>query len=274
MKPFDYLVIGHVCKDLKPDGFTIGGTATYSSLTARNMGARVGVITSAGPDFGFRDTLSGVEVLCLSSPRTTVFENIYLDGTRRQMVRAVADSLSSAAIPSAWHHSEIVHLGPLVQEISPDLVQGWGDALVGLTPQGWMRQWDDEGRVSPCRWEGAEQLLRASDVVILSEEDVGGDWGEIEALASWAKIMVVTSGWQGSTVLCQGRVRRFPARPVVEMDPTGAGDIFAAAYLIHLRETGDPWQSAHFANCVAAFSVERPGIASIPTPEEIASCRA
>jgi len=273
MKPFDYLVIGHVCKDLKPDGFVIGGTATYSSLTARNLGARVGVITSAAPDLPLSEILSGIEVLRLPSAQTTVFENIYLDGTRHQVIHAVAQPISSASIPPSWRRSKIVHLGPVAQELTADLVEGWGDALVALTPQGWMRRWDSAGRISPCRWEGAERLLQAADVLILSEEGVGGDWDEIEALARRAKIMVVTSGWQGATVFHQGEARHFPARPVVEVDPTGAGDIFAAAYLIRLEETGDPWESARFANCVASFSVEKPGIAGIPTPEQIASCR-
>jgi hypothetical protein len=273
MKPFDYLVIGYVCKDLSPDGFTVGGTATYSSLTARNLGSRVGVITSAAPDFPLQEALPGIEVLCLPSEQTTVFENIYLDGSRRQVIRAVAERISATAIPPTWRRSKIVHLGPLAQEIGADLVGGWGDALVALTPQGWMRQWDSAGRVFPCRWEGAEQLLRASDVLILSEEDVGGDWSQIEALAQWARIMVVTSGWQGSTVFRRGETRHFPAHPVLEVDPTGAGDVFATAYLIHLEETGDPWESARFANCVASLSVEQSGIAGIPTPQQVASCR-
>lgn len=269
----DYLVIGHVCKDLKPPGFLIGGTATYSALTARNLGARVGVITSTGPDLQLRETLSGIKVLQVPAAETTAFDNIYLDGIRRQVIHAVASPISSACIPPSWRRTNIVHLGPVAQELSPDLVEGWGNALVALTPQGWMRHWDSAGHIAPCHWEKAEQLLRAADVLILSEEDVGGDWSQIEALARWAKIMVVTSGWQGSTVFYQHEMRHFPARPVVEVDPTGAGDIFAAAYLIHLQETGDPWGSARFANCVASFSVEASGLAGIPTAEQTASCR-
>jgi sugar/nucleoside kinase (ribokinase family) len=273
MQSFDYLVIGYVCKDLVPDGFTVGGTATYSALTARNMGIRVGVITSAAPDFPLRQTLPGIDVLCLPSEETTVFENIYLDGSRRQFIRALAEPISSEAIPPVWRRSRVVHLGPLAQEVDADLVEGWGDALVALTPQGWLRQWDTDGRVFPCQWENAEALLRASDVLILSEEDVGGSWGQIEILAQWAKIMVVTSGWQGSTVFHQGESRHFPARPVIEVDPTGAGDIFSAAYLVRLEETRDPWESARFATCVASHSVGLSGISSIPTPQQIATCR-
>jgi hypothetical protein len=273
MQSFDYLVIGYVCKDLIPDGFTVGGTATYSALTARNMGIRVGVITSAAPDFPLRQTLPGIDVLCLPSAKTTVFENTYLNGSRRQFIRALAEPISSEAIPPNWRRSRIVHLGPLAQEVGADLVQGWGDALVALTPQGWLRQWDSDGRVFPCQWENAESLLRVSDVLILSEEDVGGNWGRIEILAQWAKIMVVTSGWQGSTVFHQGESRHFPARPVLEVDPTGAGDIYAAAYLVRLEETRDPWESARFASCVASYSVGLSGISSIPTPQQIATCR-
>ena len=269
----DYLVIGHVCKDLKPFGFVVGGTVTYSSLTARNLGARVGVITSAAPDFPLRETLSGIEVLQLPSAETTMFENIYLDGMRRQVIHAVASPISSASIPPAWRRSKIVHLGPVAQEVSPDLVEGWGGALVALTPQGWMRRWDSAGHISPCRWKRAEQLLGTADVLILSPEDMGGDWSYVKVFAQWTKIVVVTCGWRGATVFHQNEMRHFPARPVVEVDPTGAGDIFSAAYLIHLEKTGDPWGSARFANCVASFSVEAPGLAAIPTSEQIASCR-
>ena len=269
----DYLVIGHVCKDLNPFGFLIGGTATYSSLTARNLGVRVGVITSAGPDLPLQETFPGIKVLRLPAAETTMFENIYLDGIRRQVIHAVASPISAASIPPSWRRSKIVHLGPVAQELSPDLTEGWGAALVALTPQGWMRQWDSAGHVFPCRWERTEQLLGSTDVLILSQEDMGGDWSHIKALTGRAKTVVVTCGWRGATVFHEDEVRRFPARPVVEVDPTGAGDIFAAAYLIHLEETGDPWASARFANCVASFSVEASGLAAIPTPEQIAGCR-
>jgi len=46
-------------------------------------------------------------------------------------------------------------------------------------------------------------------------------------------------------------------------DPTGAGDAFAAAYLVRLYQTdGDVWEAAEFANRVAARSVTRRGLAA------------
>ncbi|MEE8370045.1 MAG: PfkB family carbohydrate kinase, partial [Dehalococcoidia bacterium] len=53
------------------------------------------------------------------------------------------------------------------------------------------------------------------------------------------------------------------------IDPTGAGDAFAAAFLIHLWETGDGWQSARFAACAASFVIEREGTAAIPDRDQI-----
>jgi sugar/nucleoside kinase (ribokinase family) len=54
-----------------------------------------------------------------------------------------------------------------------------------------------------------------------------------------------------------------------EIDPTGSGDIFAAAFFVRLYLTRDPWESARFANQIAAASVARVGLDGILTPEEI-----
>jgi sugar/nucleoside kinase (ribokinase family) len=56
---------------------------------------------------------------------------------------------------------------------------------------------------------------------------------------------------------------------VIELDPTGAGDIFAAAFFFRLYNTRDPWEAARFATQLAAISVTRSGLQSIPTQEEI-----
>jgi sugar/nucleoside kinase (ribokinase family) len=61
---------------------------------------------------------------------------------------------------------------------------------------------------------------------------------------------------------------------VNQVDPTGAGDIFATAFLIALHKSQDPYLSAQFANCIAAHSVEHTGMNSIPTAATIARCRA
>ena len=276
----DFLVIGTITRDLLPDGgFALGGTVAYSAVTARNLGLAAGIVTSADPSLDVSSLLQGIELARRPSPVTTTFENIYHGHERRQYVRAVAAPITAADVPAGWRSAPIVHLGPLVQELSPDILGLFAsDSLIGVTPQGWMRCWGEDGLVGHCPWETAQAILTRADVLIFSKEDVDLDSGAIHRYAQWAKVMVVTQNWLGCTVYVRGqRPRNFPAFHAQGIDPTGAGDVFAAAYLIRLKETGDPYAAAHFANCVASFSVEGKGTSAIPTRAKVEarlrSCR-
>jgi sugar/nucleoside kinase (ribokinase family) len=271
MVELDYLVVGHVTRDLIDGGFTFGGTVSYAARTALALGCRVGVVTSANADLDLGQVLSDVRVARFPASATTTFENIYTADGRRQVLRGVANLLVPEMVPSQWK-ATIAHLGPVARECDPTLVHAFGDAFVGVTPQGWMRQWDEAGRVSRRRWEEAEQLLARADAVVLSEEDVYGDESLIAQYATQARLLVVTRGAKGCTVYTHGRVRSFPAPSVREVDPTGAGDIFAAAFFVGLQRSGDSAVAACFANCIASCSVARTGLDGAPRSREVASC--
>ncbi len=266
-----YLLFGHVTKDLLADGgFSIGGTATYAARTALALGCRVGVITSAAADLHLDSVLSGCDVVRVPAGMTTTFENIYTPEGREQFVHALATPLNLDAVPDRWREPDIVHLAPLVSECDPALAEAFPGALVGVTPQGWMRTWDGDGRVYASEWHGAAALLPRVDATVFSREDVGRNEATIAALSGLARTMVVTLGAKGCRVYTSGEERHVPVVPMPEVDPTGAGDIFAAAFFVRLREQGDPVSAAHFANCVAALSVQRSGWAGTPTVDEIA----
>jgi 1D-myo-inositol 3-kinase len=266
----DFLVIGHVTKDLQEDGYTIGGTVTFASLTARNLGQRTAVVTRASPDLSLNPLYQGIEVLRLPSPATSTFQNLYsADGTRTQFLRAVAGQIKAEDIPPAWREAKVVHLGPLTDELEGSIVNVFPNSLIGVTPQGWMRRWDGDGQVFPKPWDGAAEVLARAKVVVCSENDIEGDENVIQSYAGMADILVVTHGPAGATVYHRGEARHLPAFETVEADPTGAGDVFAAAYLIELERSGDPYAAAHFANCVASFIVEKPGVDGIPTLEQV-----
>ncbi len=263
-RPPDFLVIGHICKDLLEGGFTIGGTATYSGLTARNLGRRVGIITSFSSDLDIGQLGPDIEVVCLDSAATTTFQNIYHGETRQQFVHALAGKIGPPAVPVAWRRCPVVQIGPLVREVDEEIVHLFPHSLVGVTPQGWMRQWDETGRVSATVWPPAETVLSAVKALIFSEDDIAGDMVLIKAYAELTDIVVVTKGYKGSTVYHDGQVKYFPTHQIVEIDPTGAGDIYAAAYLVRLKETDDPYEAARFANRVATRSVEKRGLEGVP----------
>jgi len=264
----EFLVVGHVTQDQYPDGFRIGGTATFAAVTAARLGRRAAVLTRAGPDLKLEDQLPGVEVLHLPSPLTTTFENVYGPEGRQQIIHAVADPLLCTDLPSEWQQTPIVLLGPLAREIDPEMVTCF-DGLVGVTPQGWMREWDEQGRVSSTLWDSAASVLPKADVLVLSQEDLGGDITPLQEYIRLCRTVVLTTGWQGATVFAGGEKHEIPARLTQEIDPTGAGDVFTAAFMIRVEETGDPLLAARFANVVASFSVEQVGLRGIPSRRQV-----
>ena len=274
----DYLVIGHATRDLGGDSFGIGGTAAYAARTASALGCRVGLITSADADLDLSQALPNVLVANTLSQATTTIENVTTAGERHQVIHQIAQPLVPAMAPESWRPA-IVHVGPVARECHPGFMSAFGTAFVGVTPQGWMRQWDEQGQVSPCRWTGMEDVLACADAVALSLEDVAGNWDLVAEYAAQARVLAVTQGARGCTVFAAGQTRHFPVPAVDEEDSTGAGDIFAACFFYALQRdaarsgVGDPWAAARFANCIAAQSVTRQGLWSTPTAEEVARCR-
>lgn len=290
----DLLLIGPAARDLLPDGgWRLGGTVTYAALTASRLGLRPAVVTS-GPEnvvAALRETLPGVPIAALVCDEATTFENVYIGGSRRQYLRGRAARLTLAAVPEAWRAAPNVLLAPLARDVDPSLASAFPDAAVAATPQGWLRRWDDTGFVSPGPLEGADDLLPYLTALILSREDlipapgspahlippgVPRDFAAADRLLSeWAEmvpLVVVTLGQDGAILLRQGSLpEAFPGYPASEVDPTGAGDVFAAAFLCHLHTTGDPRAASDFANRVAALSIERVGVAGIPTHDEVAA---
>lgn len=267
----DYLVIGHVTCDLNGSSLSTGGTATYAARTAQALGCRVGIITSAGVGIDLSESLSDVLITRLLAPTSTTFENIYTGAGRRQVIHNVARPLGLEALPDGWR-ARLVHVGPVARECDPAFVGYFGEAFVGVTPQGWMREWDEEGYVSRSQWEDAGLVLPYADAVVLSEEDVRGDRSVVAEYAREAPCLALTQGAAGCTVYADGQVRHFPAPSVEEVDPTGAGDVFATSLFYALQRGHDAWTAACFANCLAAQSVTRRGILGTPSKLEVVQC--
>jgi len=268
--PVDYLVIGHVAHDLTPTGPRLGGTVAYSALTARALGLRVGIVTSVGPETSL-GSLKDIPIISIESPQSTTFENIYSKQGRLQYLRAQAAHIDLNSVPELWRRASIIHLGPLANEIEPILPKDFSPALLGITPQGWMRKWDVDGRVSPSAWPDAESALAQADVVVISREDVGSDDEVIEHMAHQTRVLAVTEGAAGAVLYWNGDRRRFRAPEVQEVDATGAGDVFATAFFVRLFKTRDPWEAARFATLIASRSVTRVGLDGTPTQSEIES---
>jgi sugar/nucleoside kinase (ribokinase family) len=209
----------------------------------------------------------------LPDEQTTTFENIYTGDARRQRVVQTARPIGAGQIPRAWLDSPIVLLAPVFHDVDVGVGSVFPvSCLVGLSCQGWLRQLHGSevraGEVDPA----APWLI--GDIVFVSEEDVA-DSEAVRAWLAYVPMVVLTRGPGGFTIFDDTGRHDFDAVPAREVDPTGAGDVFAAAFLVRWRETGgDLVATARFAATAAALSTEGHGYAAVASRERIEAAMA
>jgi len=265
-EPPQFLAVGHVCMDVVRDrvrnveAVRPGGPATYASRTAHALGLRTAVVTSAA-DYPFRDVLPGIAVHNVPAGETTLFHNYYEAGSRRQVLERRAGPINRSDVPPAWRSARIVLLAPIARELPVDAAAWFDAGLIGAIAQGWMRVWDEEGSISTAA-APPDEVPGGLDLLVFSETDAPP-----ETVSAWGRrtrFVAHTRGERGVRLRVDGDWHDIPAVPAREVDPTGAGDVWAAAFLLRYSETSDPFLAAHFACAAAALSVEAPGLAGVP----------
>jgi sugar/nucleoside kinase (ribokinase family) len=264
------LVVGHVTWDRREGSEVLGGSVAYASLAARALGWQAAVLTSAGPDFEPARDLPGVEVFVHPSRATTRFQNLYDDaGERRQVLSSRADDIELLALPDAWRDPDVLMLGPVAGEIGPGAALAFEAELVGALAQGWVRQVDAQGNVAPREWASPAADLAGVHVLFLSEHDLAPGSPPASSLLSCVPYVALTRGWEGLTLMTRTSSHDVPSLPRTEVDPTGAGDVFAAGFLVRYHEARDPLEAAAFGACAASCVVEGIGATSLGDRSEV-----
>lgn len=261
LEPIDYLLLGHITLDHTPDGVRLGGTALYSALTAAALGQRVGLVTAGGDELPLPEH-EKLQILRLPAAASTTFRLEYSPEGRRLWLEHLAPTLEYYHIPELWRSAPLVHLGPVAGEVNSGMLRQFDPQRVVLTPQGWLRSRSEDGRVRRGDWPEADFALRACRAAVLSREDLRPE--QIEPFALAAPLLVLTDGPRPGRMYLEGQELAFSPPAVAEVDPTGAGDIFAAAFFVALANGETPLAAAEFACGLATDSVGRPGLAGIP----------
>lgn len=268
MQGIDFLAIGHVCHDWTPLGNVLGGTTSYTSFFARKMNLQTAILTSYGSDFEFQNRFHNISLHSISSDKTTFFKNVYDGSNRQQFLLKKSNNIFTNHIPLDFQNPKMVLLGPIANEIDFGILDKFKNSMVAICPQGWMRRWNSDGKVFHQTLEDWSVFQKA-DIVILSEEDLNFQLKLIPKLADIFNILVVTKGEKGADVFSNNNKHTFSSFPAKMIDPTGAGDIFASAFLIKYFETKDISKAGNFANAAASFCIEKEGIEGIASQEEI-----
>ena len=154
--------------------------------------------------------------------------------------------------------------------MSPGLASAFLDAAIGVGAQGWCRVWDRNGIVTMRPWPDPRPVLARAQALFLSSDDVAGWESRATELYQDVPLGALTFADKGAILFVNGERHPVLAAPAREIEPTGAGDVFAAAFLIRYNLTGDPFEAASYAAAAGALTVEAPGISGVPTAERLA----
>ena len=204
----DYLLIGHVSTDITPYGPKPGGAVTFASRVAHVMGYRTAVLTCAAADYDLSQAfMDGIEVVCLPSEHTTTFENVYdADGGRRQTIHHIGRTIYAKDVPDEWRTAKMVHLAPIAEEVDPGIVEVFPESAIGMTPQGWLRGWDDKGNVFAEAAPHMAPMLPRTSAIVVSDEDLISQ-NQVELTRHHAHRRGHTRS-QGLSCLCEERRTR------------------------------------------------------------------
>jgi sugar/nucleoside kinase (ribokinase family) len=270
---FDYTTVGHVTADVMPDGsLRAGGSAFYSALQAARLGQRALIVTrgvAAEIERLLEPYRAEIALEILPAQQTTTLQSTGEGATRRQRVLAWAGAIGEDVAVDC----SIVHLAPVARE-TPARWRGRAD-FIGLTPQGLIRAWSGPGdEVSPtpldpslvpehcqavvfneaerecCAW-----LIKAGEAADATQPRPAGGSPRVDG--RHRAVVAITDAAAATVVhLSEGGMARVEVPAIEEfVDDVGAGDVFAAAFFIALRDGKAPQAAAAFANAAAAVRI-------------------
>jgi hypothetical protein len=271
-----------------------GGSAFYSALQAARLGLRALILTRGVPaevEELLAPYRGELQLEVLPAERTTTLRTWGDGHARCQRLLAWAGPIEGPIEVD----TAILHLAPVARETP----RGWFGAhppragFVGLTPQGLVRKWDAEGKIALVALT-PELVPQRCDAWVLSERECECCTESIERAVAGGAVVAVTAGALPTALHLPGEplpgepdrpggsnlpsgsqlgggphlggesVLHVPVPPLARLrDDLGAGDVFAAAFFVALREGRPPAAAAAFANAAAAVRIAGDGPAAI-----------
>jgi sugar/nucleoside kinase (ribokinase family) len=237
MRPVRLAVVGNLSLDLV-DGRPprVGGPPYYAAraLAALGVPALVRVKSAEADRPAVLPPLEalGRAVEWLPGETTATYAFSYDGDIRAMEVQRLGSPWSVDDVASLG--AEWVHVGALFRGEFP------AETVATLAESGARLSFDGQGLVRPARTGPlvlksgpAPAFLEHVSVLKLSEEEalaLAGGLDERTLSAVGVPEVVVTLGSRGCLLVADGRLARIQVEPL-DVDPTGAGDAFAAAYV-------------------------------------------
>ena len=256
-------------------GRVIGGSATYSSLSASYFSPEIKVVSVVGHDFpgeamdmlkAKNINLDGVEIK--SDQKSFFWHGRYHNdlNSRDTLVtelNVLADF--NPVLPENFREPEFLFLGNLTPDVQLSVIRQ-ATKRPKLVAMDTMNFWMD------IALESLKNTLKEVDLLIINDEEarqLSGQYSLVKAARiireMGPQFLIIKKGEHGALLFHKDNIFFAPALPLEDVfDPTGAGDSFAGGFMGFLAQTGDisfenMKRAVIHGSAVASFCVEKFG---------------
>ncbi len=256
-----------------------GGSASNFAMASARLGVDASIISSVGDDPLGKIYLSTLEregvdisqVKIVEGRRSGLVVILNVLGESRRMIESPGanEELLPEDIMSRRHlleAADVIHMASVRIPIAEAVIK----VKSGVS-------WDPGSRILANSRNNVLKLLNGVDRIFLNLKEAKILSGEDNPEKAAQKIaqrgpkeVFIKMGAKGSLAWIDGSLCFVKAIPVNVVDTTGAGDVFAAAYLAARAKGFSPGKSMRLANAAAALTISRPGTSyGLPVWDEI-----
>ncbi|MGB9836013.1 MAG: PfkB family carbohydrate kinase [Candidatus Saccharicenans sp.] len=254
----------------------VGGSATYAALAA-SFFTRPGLVSVVGRDFP-RSMMSvlkekGVDLsgLKIKAGKTFHWHGVYgqdinLRTTLKTEMNVMADYRPE--LPEKFRTADILFLSNLDPDVHPRVLEQMKKKP--LLAMDTIRYWIEN------KPEALLEAIQTVDILFVNDEEcrlIAREYNLVKAgfilKNSGPQVIIVKKGEHGALVFGKNFVFSVVAHPCEKVvDPTGAGDSFAGAFLGYLDSRGkfnqrEVRKAAVYGNLVASLAIEDFGLAGL-----------
>ena len=261
-------VIGPLTLDVIDGEKRPGGAVAYAARIAHALGERIAILT-IGAAHADLSAFAGHELTVIDD-RSLSFEHVEVDSSRQlRLLARPSRPLRGSDVPRHWGGLTTLIFAPLLPD---DVDLDSFAAISGITRRALIAQ-GLQRRVGPAQViehqhapaAGLLSFVTPDTSLFLSADEIEGwDSDALRALIDACERVVTTEGAAGAVVHRTGeRSLHVDAAPANVVDTTGAGDVFATAYVLAIAAGAADAAAARLASASAAAAIERPGSGGI-----------
>jgi sugar/nucleoside kinase (ribokinase family) len=274
------VLIGNPTRDrIVRDGKTVntlGGTVLYAGLFLARSGIPVSIVGK-----GDKEMLAWIESCGIGSEhfilsqRVAAFENYYGLTGRKQQAQPGSNIVFSE-VPQAAYRASGILVGAVLMEVDPRIIISPRSGLLMVDAQGFIRKLEDDGRVALRFNPALEKAISGCDILKADGREAEAITGTNDVRESarrlyqmGPRIVIITLAARGCGIFDGHQWIRIRAPELHVADPTGAGDVFDAAFLAEYLRAEDVITAGCCGTVAASLTVAGLGTAAVPSAGQV-----